>query len=104
MMIDPTVATRESDVTRKAKSLAIFSIMTNSLDNMDYRFNNRIRPVFPSLVFSVRLKHRSRRQWLRRPGRPLDIEGAVVNGDTINIDGSPAAGAIGIRMGMVDHE
>jgi hypothetical protein len=33
MMIDPTAATRESDVTRRAKSLAIFSIMTDSFDD-----------------------------------------------------------------------
>ncbi len=33
MTIDPIVATRESDVTRRAKSLAIFSIMTASFDN-----------------------------------------------------------------------
>ena len=36
MVIDPIVATRESDVTRRARSLAIFSTMTVSFGNIDY--------------------------------------------------------------------
>ncbi len=35
MMIDPMVATRESDVTRRAKSLAIFPIMMDSFDSLN---------------------------------------------------------------------